>query len=580
MIGFITLKTKCAIPDDMVLHALWHELNHVLNFGRKVYQQQTLPSFELCYSECLGPPLRITYSTPQEFQLTRDVLLDVLLVSAGQDSTTLFVRDAHFASGLYSVVVGSPNAGSSPTSFLTRLSDGQNMFAADASGIVSINAGADYIVHQSQELQPGAVVQFAPGRNISLCSYFAGYAPNTCIFGSPEFVGNVSIRRADSMNTTCREQCLAKSLVNLPPSLSLCPAGKEWSHPFGAHSCRHCGNNTFRDLADQFSQTCTRCTDGFITVMPNRQGARHPKACKNWCTYGRRLANFSILGSSNRTASGMAYDQVTGAGLHWYSFLSSPQPHTMVLPRMTHADIFMIAGGGGGGTDFGGGGGAGAYFLASTMAFLPGTYVIDVGTGGESRQPGKDTRIWHEGDLFLRVKGGSPGGSFMTSPFLEGGCGGGSTAFLVEGWSTASNAGSNGTCFSGGKGLGINNSTGGGGGGGAGGVGGHARTENRLVGIDEIQVSIAGSGGTALEVDLRGNTETFGGGGGGYGFEGFGGRVTTKVGGDGGQVLVQGGQVVHVAGKDAFQDTGSGGGGSGIWYNRGGSGSSGIVILR
>lgn len=42
---------------------------------------------------------------------------------------------------------------------------------------------------------------------------------------------------------------------------------------------------------------------------------------------------------------------------------STTTVHTIVLPRMVYADVFMIAGGGGGGMSKGGGGGAGGHLL-------------------------------------------------------------------------------------------------------------------------------------------------------------------------------------------------------------------------
>lgn len=544
---------------------------------RKLYPG-TKASYEACYNDCLGPEIRITYSTPQEFIMDRDILLDLLLISAGQNSSALFVRDAFFPTGRYSAMVGYPGQGQNQASFISRLSNnGENMFAVDSNGIVSASSAAsstttgitenDYLlIERTSSLPEGGTVQDVDSRStLTLCSYFAFALDFRCRLGDPTVVGNVAIRRASSLTSTCRSRCLAM-MQNSNAQLSLCPAGKQQQHQQSSlFSCRACGNNTYRDLASQLEQTCTECMDGFVTVKTeqdrSRQGSRHSSSCKNWCTYSRRRANFSVTSRSNSTtsaSSGIAYDE--GIGYHWYSFASSASSslqYTMVLSRMVYADVFMIAGGGGGGILYGGGGGAGAHFAAYTMSLLPGTYIIQVGAGGGSAQAGQDTIIWHEDKPFLHVRGGSPGGIYQSAP-PDGGCGGGSPAARSDYFSRAFNNGTNGTCFDGGRGMAVTNGSGAGGGGGIGGAGENGVLVQRVDGFQTITTRLGGSGGRAIEINLRGNTETFGGGGGGYGIESLGGKVITKVGGDGGYKATVGGVPTNFPGQDAIADTGSG----------------------
>lgn len=560
---------------------------------RKVYTgpSSSKAEFDRCFStECFDPlelASLVGYEAENTFRLSRDLYVDVLMISAGDNPTALFARDAFFTGGVaYRVDTGNPNENTEAG----RSSSIQDMFWVGDNGNFQVTYTStritkhDFVVFKVNQLQPGAVFMDMDGGSTSLCTYIS-QGPS-CLLFNPRTVGRVYIKRAASMAHTCRSKCLAKNLVNLAP-LSLCPAGKfQVSSSVGG--CQPCANNTFRDLAHQLDQTCTKCLDGFITLASDangREGSRLPSKCKNWCWFARQNATFSIASSTlgaGGNSSGIVYSM--GDALYWYAFQSvqmvENQQFVMVLPRVTYADIFMIAGGGGGGKDFGGGGGAGAYLLSYSMSFLPGTYKIYIGPGGESQQSGKDTLIWHEDKLFLRVRGGAPGGSGSIAP-PDGGCGGGAPSSIATRFSRAVNNGTNGTGFDGGRSIQSADASGAGGGGGIGGKGSDGYSMEELVYDNYVINWYAGKGGNAMQINFKGFAETFGGGGGGYGLQGTGGAAVTQVGGNGGNTrAVSPTQIVHDPGTDAVANTGSGGGGSGANGLPGGRGSAGLAIFR
>lgn len=539
---------------------------------RKTLSSDAGSAFGQCYAACMGPTdYFITYESTQSLDIYTDMFLDLLLVSAGQSSATMFVRDAFFPRGQYRVQVGIPQ-GPTQSVFASYRIDNTSSYAVNA----TYTTKRDFAVYESKPLASslGTVPELDTlYGNVTLLTYFGRL--NSYSLGNTSVVGRVSIRRSASMPGMCRTQCLGKQLpgASTANSFSLCPPGRFMN---ASRQCEPCANNTYRDLADQrLHLACTRCPDGFVNVMDGKGGlgGRHPGSCRNWCSW-RKLASFSV---SSMVSSGTGlYSDVEK---HWFAFYSNAQQHTMVLSRMVYADIFMIGGGGGGGSDYGGGGGAGAAYSASNLAFLPGTYVIQVGLGGTSGKPGADTLIWHENKLFLRVRGGSAGGSYKTAP-ANGGCGGGAPVYNAIYFSRADNVGTNGTCFDGGRSLGASNQSGGGGGAGAGGPGFNYTVERKYIYPAWETTNLGGSGGPGILVDLRGGAEAFGGGGGGYGPKASGGSMVTKVGGDGGYIASVDGIETNYPGQNAEPNTGSGGGGSGVAGIPGGSGSAGAVIMR
>jgi hypothetical protein len=222
--------------------------------------------------------------------------------------------------------------------------------------------------------------------------------------------------------------------------------------------------------------------------------------------------------------------------------------------------LVVAAGGSGGSTPAadhrGGGGGAGG-LLTGTTVVSAGTVVVSVGGGGAA-QPGT---VGANGSPSafgaITSTGGGAGG--MAGVGSNGGSGGGGGAQSTSG-NFAGGSPVSGQGFAGGTG-GTDNSTyrAGGAGGGAGGVGGNAGTTN--------------GGGIGLQSSINGTLTYYAGGGGqGGGFTG------SQVGGLGGGG--EGGGYGATGGFPGTANTGGGGGGAGPNSKLGGSGGSGIVIIR
>jgi len=270
-------------------------------------------------------------------------------------------------------------------------------------------------------------------------------------------------------------------------------------------------------------------------------------------------------------------------------------------------DALVVGGGGGGGFDMGGGGGAGGVIYSQSYSVTPGaTYNVFVGSGGWGApegnggirgdgvgpQPnvhqftigatnGVDSRF----DTLI-AKGGGAGGSSVWA-FTPGGRGsnGGSGGGASGYDGTSGQGGGLGTAeqgFRGGNNAG-NYYSGGGGGAGGQGTDGPAQA----------------NGGPGIPNSILGPTYYWGGGGGGAaytlgtgGFGGLGGggggAVGTTFGGIGGITNGQPGAggspnaQTNTRGGDAGPGTGGGGGGGSHYnfFNRGGDGGHGIVILR
>ncbi|MCK5014989.1 MAG: hypothetical protein KAS66_14350, partial [Candidatus Omnitrophica bacterium] len=212
-------------------------------------------------------------------------------------------------------------------------------------------------------------------------------------------------------------------------------------------------------------------------------------------------------------------------------------------------ECLVVAGGGGGGTNTGGGGGAGGLLYNVSYAVSLQTYDIKVGAGGVKDDNGGNS-------VFSTLTAIGGGGGQGGADGLDGGSGGGGGHYAT--WDGGSGVAGQG--HDGGDGVDYNS----GGGGGAGQVGDNADSAN------------SGDGGNGLAYSISGSSTYYAGGGGGGadtfrsdnpGSGGLGG------GGNGGDSSV---------GYPGTVNTGGGGGGG---SNRptpmaGGTGGSGIVIIR
>lgn len=281
----------------------------------------------------------------------------------------------------------------------------------------------------------------------------------------------------------------------------------------------------------------------------------------------------------------------TSGNYRIHSFTSSGN---FINSNTLSLDYLVVAGGGGGGGGAnstwhgGGGGGAGGLIYLTGQSRTAGTHSVVVGTGGGGGS-GHNSNANH---------GNNGNNSSFNSSTAIGGGGGGpglpGSAVANNGGSGGGNGGGNnttnystGTSGQGNRGGSSTASGGpggdpyGAGGGGAGGVGGN----------DGLH--LAGPGGAGLNNSITGSAVGYAGGGGGgnatdgsdyAGNAGGTSGVATHGGGSGGgaypnNTSVSGARAVGSNGTNGRGGGGGGGAGGTPFYN-GGSGGSGIVIIR
>lgn len=240
--------------------------------------------------------------------------------------------------------------------------------------------------------------------------------------------------------------------------------------------------------------------------------------------------------------------QITAlTGNDWYAKITCSGVLT-VSTSSVEADAFLVGGGGGGGSGksgthaSGGGGGSGGAIQTSTITLNSGTYNIVIGNGGSSGTNGSSTTAFG-----LTASGGGKGGDGVLRYTNDdnGGVGG-----------TVTNG------ASGGKGSSINK-------------------------YSKYYSSVAGSDGTIAFSNIT--YGQYGGGGGGGSAVSINGSTyitgyyearnsgKNAPGGAGGGAA---GGFLDGAGKTAAANTGGGGGGCGSASNCGGTGGSGIILIR
>ena len=305
-------------------------------------------------------------------------------------------------------------------------------------------------------------------------------------------------------------------------------------------------------------------------------------------------------------------------GYTTHVFTSSGVLSVYDAPAMV--EVLMVGGGGGGGGAIGGGGGAGGFIQSTNVVIPPGIHIVSIaagGAGGASSNLGYIGGNTSIGNIVVAFGGGAGGGSngvnytdYTTYAMYNGGSGGGQ--------GRANNGGSigsglqplykfrvgngvyNGLGTGGGGGVSNGQDHCGGGGGGAWSSGTYGLNSAGVVGAPtNVGAGFPGNGGqgtfttmisTTLGISLgvgqyitATNAMYFGGGGGGGGSIQYGinyrGDTSAQPGIGGGG----GGSTGTFAATAGQQYTG-GGGGAGCegvaQYNQGGSGGSGVVIVR
>jgi hypothetical protein len=298
----------------------------------------------------------------------------------------------------------------------------------------------------------------------------------------------------------------------------------------------------------------------------------------------------SIYGiRSGGTAKAAGGDTITTDGSYWYHVFSKTGFFSPITPNLT-GDVLVIAGGGGGGYNTGGGGGAGGLRLFASYPLISGqTYPVIVGAGGTTGSTviasfkGSNSAF---GTIAANGGGGGAGAYAGSGTATPGGSGGGGD------YTGAGGAGNVGGFtpvegYAGGTGAPTYNGSGSGGGG-AGGAGNGGAASGGVGGIGAGGVSYAnyaildGMGAATSTGVLYSGHYYYAAGGGGGGYGGGGGATGNgAVGGTGGGGT--GGNSYSTPGSNGTINTGSGGGG-GAGGNpgqvEGGTGSSGLVIVR
>jgi hypothetical protein len=264
-----------------------------------------------------------------------------------------------------------------------------------------------------------------------------------------------------------------------------------------------------------------------------------------------------------------------------YSGSANTADFTRVFPKNTTGDILVVGGGGAGGTGHGGGGGGGSVIYTTGLSF-EGEYNIKVGKGGipaatrvNNGGNGNDSFVVKNGtNLYLAKGGGGGGRAAASSVGNDGGSGGGGQGNAttgVGGLAVSTNIPTGVYGFAGGRGNTNQTLWAGGGGGGC-----------ETIGSDAILVNTSqingGNGGNGKQIPITGNSLRYGGGGGGSvshsGVNNIAGNGGLGGGGNGG-LIVNG-----FTGTDGLGGGGGGGGQDANGDKIGGTGGSGIVIIR
>lgn len=288
-------------------------------------------------------------------------------------------------------------------------------------------------------------------------------------------------------------------------------------------------------------------------------------------------STFSLYGIAKLNTTPTIAPKATGGnivandGTYWYhAFLSSG---TFTPQTALTCDYLVVAGGGGGGSNAGGGGGAGGLRLATLQSLTSNAnYVVTIGAGGMYGATNGSTTATNGTNSSFSSYSSTGGGRGAMNGVVgnSGGSGGGGAGAGYAGGS--GNAGSYSPVegYAGGNGVSFAGAGGGGAGAAASNASGSNTASNGGAGANSYNGTTFTAWLTATSTGVSGYLAGGGGGGSEGGSKGTGG---SGGGGDGGQA--------NANGLPATINTGSGGGGGsngGAVF--GGTGASGIVIIR
>lgn len=279
-------------------------------------------------------------------------------------------------------------------------------------------------------------------------------------------------------------------------------------------------------------------------------------------TYYYKVTAINSSGSSiySNEASGLAHNpQFTATGGNIVADNGGYRIHTFTSSGTFDVtiggmvDVLVVAGGGGGGggagaDSYNGGGGAGGVIYQTSFVVNTGSYSVTVGNGGASNTNGQNSVF----SSLMAIGGGKGAGNAAAG---NGGSGGGA-AYQHHAYGTGT------------PGQGNNGGLDDQGGGAAGGGGAGAAGQNTTA-------VYGGNGGVGISNSITGSEVYYGGGGGSGGYN----VVYTGGNGGGGNGGYYTGGASYYNGSNGAVNTGGGGGGA--WNaNNGGTGGSGIVIIR
>ena len=316
---------------------------------------------------------------------------------------------------------------------------------------------------------------------------------------------------------------------------------------------------------------------------------------------GDSWINITEFGGPFRAVGGNTVDTTSVTGYTLHVFTSDGSFDVKSAPAGSVVDVLIIGGGGGGGGGAdstwhgGGGGGAGAVRLLTNLAVTSGTvYNVGIGSGGGGGAGANNPAVnGNNGEssifgTYSAPGGGGGDGALASGTGNQGGSGGGEAPGGSHGaGGNARSFSNNDYTFGHSGGIWYNSGASGGdpygaGGGGAGSAGHY--TARRYAGTGGHGIDLSTIFGTSY-----GESGTFAGGGGGGGADdnsnynsnnqnGFRPQGGPGGGGDGGG----GGNNAGTDGANGAANTGGGGGGGygGTPQYNGGTGGSGLVIVR
>ena len=302
-----------------------------------------------------------------------------------------------------------------------------------------------------------------------------------------------------------------------------------------------------------------------VTLGFPNLGTRYYISVYSYCV----TSNGELIGTpiQGNIVSGSTYTQTITSSTN----VTVPSGYSQV-------DIFCVGAGGGGGhgesrdrnSTYGGGGGGGGYTkTASNVSVSSGqTLVCSIGGGGGANGgTGGTTSVTRNGTTLCTASGGYGGDGETTSPYYRASCGGsgGGVGGSTYGYTYGNNGGSNGG--NGGNSPGVTNSQG---------LGQGTTTRPFGESSGTVYSGGGGSGGQGLGALTPGN---WGGSGGSIG-GGHGGNGTYRSGGSSSEPDY----ILASVGGNGSANTGGGAGGGGGGYaysgRDGGTGGSGIILIR